>query len=218
MNIEVDEARIQRPLLEKLHEVVKQKHNVVVATMTDLNRRVLKNLYDAFEASKFEKRGLEVGWRYFLEDGTIAERINNKVSLYVSSDVQTVPVRTHAEKLPGVFTDLPPMSVRVSRRRDVDPATHPVMPVVKRQFLCRFTYVNDRGYEYIISVSSANEDGDVPQTLADAERGLVDHPVNDFSIRFCLSDYNHSTFFHVLNSLNLFVQCFNPDLKLSLDL
>jgi hypothetical protein len=218
MNIEVDNSKIAAPLIERLHTVVKQNHNLVEARMTNMNRRVLKNLFDALEQSSFEKRGLQIGWRYFLADGTIAERINNELALYRLADVQRVPVRTHVQPLPGVFTDLPAMEVKVGRRQQIDPDSQPVMAVVRRQFLCRYSYVNDRGYEYIVSVSTPGAAAGAAQTLADTERDLLENQVNDFSIRFVLADYNHSTFFHVLNSINLLIQCFHPSLQLSVSL
>lgn len=216
MNIEVDRSRISTGLLDRLQQTVTQKHNTVEVRMTNMNRRVLKNLYDALEVSKFQKQGLQIGWRYFLADSTIAERINNDLRLYRVQDLKRVMVRTQVKRVAKVYTDLPTVVLDISEQTDIDAANIQIVPAVRKQFVCKYSYLNDRGYEYIVSVSTP--DNHRYERLEDVEHELLGQGQSEFSIRFSLQNYNHSTFYHAVNALNLFLQSFNPSLELSLTL
>jgi len=216
MNIEVDRKRISTELLDQLQQTVEQRHNTVEVRMTNMNRRVLKNLYDALEVSPFQKQGLQIGWRYFLADTTIAERINNNLRLYRIQDTQQVPVRTQVKKVAGVYTDLPTVVINISEQCEIEAANLQIVPAVRKQFVCKYSYFNDRGYEYIVSVSTPDNKGH--KRLTDVEHDLLGQGQCEFSIRVCRENYNHSTFYHAVNALNLFVQSFNTSLELKLSL
>ena len=214
MNIEVNYDRISRGLTRQLHNNVEERHNFVEVRMR-VNRRTLHNLLQACKRTDFKRTGLQRGCRYFLSNGVVAERFDNELSMFRLEHARVVPVQTKVAELKSVFTDQPSVQLRVASKTHLTKVEE--SKILRREFEGRFVFVNARGYEYVMSVrTQCPSEG--KQTLRDAELALAhsERQVNEFSIRFLLENYSHSTIYHALNTLHLFIQMFNPELKLAL--
>lgn len=215
MNIEMDYNKISRALVDRLHQHVNQTHNYVEVRMT-VDRCTLQSLHDAFKKTEFRRTGLQRGCRYFLSNGVVAERFDNKLAMFRLDNEHKTVIQTRVAELPSVFTNQPKVNAYVASKTMVPDNTDAAV-VLRREFEGRFVFTNSRGYEYVMSVRTPSPEGRT-QTLQEAEDALrhSEQQVNEFSIRFFLQDYAHSTLYHALNTLSLFIQVFNPKLELSL--
>ena len=217
MNIAIDNDRLRESLAKRVHTSISRSHNFIEVCMFGVSRRTLTNLLAALNTTKFKCKESD-GCVYYLEDGTVAERFGESVELYRMDRVQHLAMKPHVAKIKGLFTDLPRVALTIATKTRMDAETQTMQQVTQRQFVTKQTFVNSRGYEYIVSVSTPCAAGNFAQALAAAEAALMDSTKqrNEFRIRFNLKDYNHSCYYYCMNVIWLFIQIFSPKLQFSL--
>ena len=210
MQVDVSSTNLSPALVARVRDAVTPSHNSVELTMSNLSRRVWTNLRDALAASdKFTCKGEGSGMVYVLDDGTVAQRLGKDVSMVTLANVQHVPVKCTCGKKRGVLVDVPAVSLRVATACRASDAPRLVQA---RQYLTEHTFVNSRGYEYVLSLRTPLG------SATDSEKALERHELqtHTFVVRFLLRDAEHSCLYHAVNALNLMEQVFHPSLQLRL--
>ena len=213
MQINVDTSAISKTLLTKLRTVVQQVHNSAEVHMENISRRVWVDILDGLKASRqFKFLGQDSGCTYTLENGTIAQRSGDKLSVTNTSDMQAVSVDMAFEKHAGVFTVVPRVTLRVCTVTNAAPAQHVPCKVVAWQYFSQLVFANSRGYEYVLRIVVPP----APAALAGEALCRCEMQQNRFLVRHTLKTLEHSCLYHAVNSLSLFRQVFSPALRVVL--
>jgi hypothetical protein len=213
MQVDLSSTNLSAALVARVQDAVKPAHNSVEVTMSNLSRRMWTNLRAALSASdRFTCKKEGCGMIYVLDDGTVAQRLGSNVSMVTLADVHCVPVKCTCAKKKGVLVDVPAVALRVATVSPAETPTHVVRLVRARQYVSEHTFVNSRGYEYVLGLRTPLG------SCAESEKALerTETQAHTFSVRFSLRDAQHSCLYHALNALNLLEQVFHPSLHLRL--
>ena len=227
MQVDVSTTNLTPSVIARVRDAVAPAHNSVEVTMSNLSRRVWTNLRTALSASdRFTCKGQGSGTLYVLDDGTVAQRIGSSVSMVTLADVRHVPFKCTCARKKGVLVEVPSVTLRVATvtkgaGAEMGAADAAVLVaegrsdarhVQARQYVTEHTFVNSRGYEYVLSLRTPLG------TAAECEKALErsELQAHTFTVRFSLYDAEHSCLYHALNALNLLEQVFHPSLQLRL--